>query len=49
MKKKSKLVSNESIYDLASLTKVLSTTSVVMNLITKKIIEFKSLFIRLLS
>ena len=35
MNKKSKLVSNESIYDVASLTKVLSTTPVAMKLIQK--------------
>ena len=36
---KSKLVSNESIYDVASLTKVLSTTPVAMKLIQKKLLS----------
>ena len=37
--KKSKLVSNESIYDVASLTKVLSTTPVAMKLVQKKLLS----------
>tara|TARA_S200000501_G_scaffold169855_1_gene160010 strand:+ start:63236 stop:66043 length:2808 start_codon:yes stop_codon:yes gene_type:complete len=37
--KDSKLVSNESIYDVASLTKVLSTTPVAMKLVQKKLLS----------